>query len=207
MKGLGFLLVFSLVGLSDANVGIDTVPVLNVTKYLGRWYQIYADAVVIDTFERDAVCVTADYTLRKDKKIGVLNSERLKTVKGKGKNITGYAYIPDPKQPGKLKVHLEGTFFDAPYWVVKLGPPSFSKQNLYQYSVITDPVKVTLFVLARDVKTFKSQYDVEVTEWLKENGFTRFFNKPIATLQSDECPYPGNRASPYQSLEEFLNME
>ena len=44
----------------------------------------------------------------------MLNSERLKTVKGEGKNITGYAYIPDPKQPGKLKVHLEGTFFDAP---------------------------------------------------------------------------------------------
>ena len=52
-------------------------------------------------------------TLRKDEKIGVLNSERLKTPKGKGKNITGYAFVPDPKYPGKLKVHLDGVPIDA----------------------------------------------------------------------------------------------
>ena len=44
----------------------------------------------------------------------MVNSERLKTETGDGKNITGYVYIPDPKEPGKLKVHLEGTPFDAP---------------------------------------------------------------------------------------------
>lgn len=53
-------------------------------------------------------------TLRKDGKVGVLNSERLRTPTGEGKNITGYAYIPDPKEPGKLKVHLGGTPVDAP---------------------------------------------------------------------------------------------
>ncbi|XP_015750135.1 PREDICTED: temperature-induced lipocalin-1-like [Acropora digitifera] len=118
MKVCSFLVMIALVRWSDG-LGIDTVSSLNVTKYLGRWYQIYADAVVTSTFERDAVCVTADYTLRKDEKIGVLNSERLKTPKGKGKNITGYAYVPDPKYPGKLKVHLDGVPIDAQYWVVK----------------------------------------------------------------------------------------
>ncbi|XP_015773049.1 PREDICTED: outer membrane lipoprotein Blc-like [Acropora digitifera] len=188
MKVCAFLVMIALVRWIDG-LGIDTVSSLNVTKYLGRWYQIYADAVVTSTFERDAVCVTADYTLRKDEKIGVLNSERLKTPKGKGKNITGYAYVPDPKYPGKLKVHLDGVPIDAQYWVVKLGPPSFSDQHLYQYSVITDGFQVTLFVLARDVNTFKSRYDEEVKEWLKENGFSHVYNKPIATLQSDECIY------------------
>ena len=47
-------------------------------------------------------------TQREDGKIGVLNSQRLKTETGVGKNITGYAYIPDTKQPGKLKVRLQG---------------------------------------------------------------------------------------------------
>ena len=59
------------------------------------------------------LCFCLD-SLRKDGKIGVLNSERLKTETGEGKNITGYVYMPDPKEPGKLIVHLEGTPFDAP---------------------------------------------------------------------------------------------
>ena len=46
--------------------------------------------------------------------MGVLNSERLRIPTGEGKNITGYAYIPDPNQPGKLKVHLGGVPVDAP---------------------------------------------------------------------------------------------
>jgi len=168
---------------------------------------MYADLTVMETFERGAVCVTADYTLRKDGKIGVLNSERLKTETGDGKNITGYAYIPDPKEPGKLKVHLEGTPFDAPYWVVKLGPASFGEEGLYQYSVITDNLQATLFVLARDVDTFKSQYDEEVTTWLAENGFTHFYNKPIPTVQNKKCIYSDKRLSPYQSLWEFLRQK
>ena len=39
MKLVVFL-VFALLGWSDA-LGIDTVPTLNVTQYLGRWYQVF----------------------------------------------------------------------------------------------------------------------------------------------------------------------
>ena len=53
-------------------------------------------------------------TLRKDGKIGVVNSERLYTETGEGKNITGYVYLTDPKEPGKLTVHLQGTPADLP---------------------------------------------------------------------------------------------
>jgi len=204
MKYAVFLLVIAFC--SDA-FGINTVSTLNVTQYLGRWYQMYADATVVGTFERNAFCVTADYTLRKDGKVGVLNSERLYSETGTQNNITGYAYIPDPAQPGKLKVHLDGVPVDAPYWVVKLGPPSFGEQGLYQYSVVTDNFQATLFVLARDVDTFRSQYDAEVKSWLAENGFTYPWNKPIATVQDDECLYLMKRASPYQTIKELVEQE
>ena len=92
-------------------------------------------------------------------------------------------------------------------WVVKLGPASFGEEGLYQYSVITDNLQATLFVLARDVDTFKSQYDEEVTTWLAENGFTHFYNKPIPTVQNKKCIYPDKRLSPYQSLWEFLRQK
>ena len=75
-------------------------------------------------------------------------------------------------------------------WVVKLGPPSFGNKGLYQYSIVTDPLKIGLYVLARDVDNFKSQYDKEVTSWLAENGFKHFYNKPVPTVQNKRCLYP-----------------
>lgn len=92
-------------------------------------------------------------------------------------------------------------------WVVKLGPSSFGDNGLYQYSVVTDNLQATLFVLARNVDTFKSQFDEEVTTWLAENGFTHFWNKPVPTVQNKNCLYVGKRASAYQTLREFLEQK
>lgn len=92
-------------------------------------------------------------------------------------------------------------------WVVKLGPPSFGEQGLYQYSIVTDNLKFTLFVLARDVDTFRSQYDEEVKSWLAENGFTYPWNKPIATVQDKDCLYVIKRVSPYQTVKRVPRKE
>ena len=51
----GFLL--DTIGLSTK---VTTVTELDVSKYLGRWYQMYASQSVYVTFERKAICVTAD---------------------------------------------------------------------------------------------------------------------------------------------------
>ncbi len=40
---------------------IDVVPNLNITAYLGRWYQMYEDKFVETTIERGVLCVTGDY--------------------------------------------------------------------------------------------------------------------------------------------------
>lgn len=199
-------LFFALVGWNEV-FGIDTVPQLNMSQYIGRWYQMYSDKIVLESFQRNAVCVTADYTLRKDGKIGVLNSERLYTERGEGKNITGYVYLKDTKQPGKLTLHLDGVPLDTPYWVVKLGPVSKTGKNLYQYSIVSDSMQIQLYVLARDVDSFKILYDKEVKSWLANHGFNRFYNKPVPVLQNDNCLYPKTRASPFQSHMEFSGQE
>ncbi len=37
--------------------------------------------------------------------------------------MTGYAYVPDASEPGQLLVHFDNTSaFDAPYWVLEIGP-------------------------------------------------------------------------------------
>ncbi|EDO36993.1 predicted protein [Nematostella vectensis] len=182
--------------------GIDTVPTLNVTSYLGRWYQMYSDFIVEETFERNAVCVTADYTLRKDGKIGVVNSNRDKKPDGELKQITGYAYQPDPEVPGKLKVHFDTVPVEGSYWILKLGPVSGGQ---YQYSIVTDGLKATLFVLSRDPNNYE-KYDKEIQEFLKNNGFTHLWNKPRKTYQSEDCKYAPKPGSPYQTLRSHLDQ-
>lgn len=57
----------------------DTVPSLNTTAYLGRWFQMYTSLIPNVTFERNSYCVTADYlsTTEPDAAFAVINSERL----------------------------------------------------------------------------------------------------------------------------------
>lgn len=93
-----------------------------------------------------------------------------------------------------------------PDWIVKLGPQTFGPDKQYQYSIVTDGLQLTLFVLARDPEGFTKEYDEEVKTFMKNNGFTHFYNKPIATLQKKECEYPTPPMSIYQSAEEYLNQ-
>ena len=73
-------------------------------------------------------------------------------------------------------------------WVVQLGPPTFSG-NRYQYAVVTDPCKLSLFVLARNVTEFKMNYDNRVREKLKKQGFVKFYNRPTEVYQGSDCVY------------------
>ncbi|XP_062588663.1 uncharacterized protein LOC134250312 [Saccostrea cucullata] len=150
---------------------------------------MYGSQSIYATFERGAYCVTADYTLTNDGSghITVLNSERLNSATGPLKVIHGYA--TPSGTPGKLTVHLETVIFDAPYWVIKLGPDTYGSDNKYQYAIVSDNVKATLFVLARDPEVFKRDYEAEVLQFLQEKGFTTIVNKPVKTYHESDCTY------------------
>ena len=56
------LLALAVVGANAVGVkklNPDTVDELSVPAYLGLWYQMYADQVVISSFEQNCFCVTA----------------------------------------------------------------------------------------------------------------------------------------------------
>jgi len=167
---------------------INTVPELKVDKYLGRWFQMYTSLAVKATFEREAVCITADYGLNADNgTVSVLNQERVKVPTGNLKTIHGYANTTS--EPGKLMVTLETAPIVAPYWIIALGNETYGSESLYEYSVVTDSLSASLFVLARDVDEFRMKYEKEVWKFLEDNGFTKFYNSPIKTLQDADCQY------------------
>jgi lipocalin len=95
--------------------------------------------------------------------------------------ISGYAYYTNTSEPGKLTVHLDGVPVDSPYWIVKLGEVL---NDEYQYSIITTPSGISLWVLTRDIDYFYDNYDEEVTQYLYDNNF-----KYETIVQDDNCKY------------------
>lgn len=183
MKFLAFLL-FSFV-LTETKA---QVPELNRSQYLGRWYQAYSDFAVEATFENNSFCVTAEYGIYPNDTISVVNRERQYNISGPERRVLGWADLSNASEPGELTVHLQTTTgFGAPYWVYEVGPPTYNG-SFYEYSVVSDPLKFTLFVLARNLTEFASIWASGVLERLKENGFTEFWNTPIATVQ-ENCDY------------------
>jgi lipocalin len=160
----------------------STVETLDLEKYQGRWYQIYGNNFD-QLFEKYSSCITADYTLVPNGNVSIVNSqyEKYNGIE----QIEGYAYYgptTDPKlHPGELTVHLNGVPYDAPYWVYNLGPES---NGFYDWSIVSDPLKLSLFVLARDVDIYYEEYDSEVLELLEMYGFDN-----LVTVEHNNCEY------------------
>ena len=175
---IGFL-SFELCSSSKSNLrGLKSAPptieYIEVDKYLGRWYQVYGSPTNV-IFQGYGKCITADYGLMQNGNISVLNSQL--NSKDELEQISGYAYYTNTSEPGKLTVHLDGTPVDAPYWIVELGE---IKDEQYQYSIITSPSGISLWVLTRNVDAFYEEYDTEVKEFLSDNNFN------YVTIKQDE---------------------
>lgn len=172
--------------LATATLAWTPVTEINTTQYLGRWYQAYADLAVTATFENSSYCVTADYGLNENGTVSVVNRERQYGVDGPERVIYGWANTANASAPGELTVHLQGTgSFGAPYWIFDLGPVG---EEGYSYSVVSDPFRLTLFVLARNLTEFAELWSADVLTELKEAGYTGFLNTPSATVQAN-CTY------------------
>lgn len=138
LKKISALLGFVLCGC----VGIpkDVTPVDNfaLEKYLGKWYEI---ARLDHSFERGLSHVTAEYSLRKDGDVKVLNrgySEK----DGKWKVAEGRAKFVNQADQGFLKVSFFGPFYGS-YVIFELD------HARYQYSLVCGPNKSYLWLLAR----------------------------------------------------------
>lgn len=169
----------------------DTVDELDVSKYLGLWYQMYGDAVVMKGIEKDSYCDTALYGDNGDGTISVHNYASMYSANGtEVYTIDGMAYVTDPTEPGKLTVKFDpdsdASAFPAPYWVLELGPED--ENGLYSWAIVSDNLSAFLFVLARDIQEFNEKYDAEVTATLTELGFTGL-SAPIAVYQGSDCVY------------------
>jgi len=156
------LLVLSF-SLLEGCVGIpeDVEPVNNfkIERYLGKWYEI---ARLDHSFERGLSQVTANYNMRSDGGIKVIN-RGYSAEKNSWKQAEGKAYFVENSDLGYLKVSFFGPFYGA-YIVFEL-----DHEN-YQYSLVSGPDKSYLWILSRSPKIKENTKNMLIKR-AKELGF------------------------------------
>ena len=138
LKKLLALLVMLVPGCVGLPEGITPVAEFDVQRYLGQWYEI---ARLDHSFERGLEKVSADYSLRNDGGINVIN-RGYDPAKKEWKEATGRAYFVGEPTVGRLKVSFFGPFYGG-YNIIAL-----DRQG-YSYSMVCGPDRSYLWILSR----------------------------------------------------------
>jgi apolipoprotein D and lipocalin family protein len=118
-------LLLGLAGCASVPAGtqpLDVVDRVDVQRYLGRWYEI---ARFQSGFEKTIVGATAEYSLRPDGRIQVVNSGFKKDLDGPYTEVKAVAWVPDSSRPGALKVKFFN-LFAADYLIFGLDQEGYS---------------------------------------------------------------------------------
>ena len=156
-------ILFFLACIQCACTGVpnDIQPIRNfqLNKYLGKWYEI---ARLDHSFERGLSQVTANYSLREDGGINVINSG-FSEDKQDWQTAEGKAYFVDDPETGHLKVSFFGPFYGS-YVIFEVD------QTGYQYAYITSYNKEYLWMLAR-TPVVKNEIINDFLRTAKAKGF------------------------------------
>jgi len=121
-------------------VGNTSVPQpakrVDLERYLGRWFEI---GRYEQSFQKGCMGVTADYSLREDGSINVLN--RCRKPDGRVDEARGRAKVVDRVTNAKLKVSFFGPFY-GDYWVL-------DHADDYSWSIVGESSGRYLWILAR----------------------------------------------------------
>ncbi len=149
---------------------VTPVKDFDITRYLGKWHEI---ARLDHSFERGLERVSAEYSLREDGGVNVIN-RGYSTEDQRWQEAQGKAYFVEEETTGYLKVSFFGPFYGS-YVVFELDHEG------YEYAFVSGPDTSYLWLLAREpqvseaVKTlFKSRtqalgFEADALIWVDQS--------------------------------------
>jgi apolipoprotein D and lipocalin family protein len=138
MKKILVLFVLLATGCVSIPDNITPVTSFQIERYLGKWYEI---ARLDHRFERGLTQISAEYSMRQDGGLKVLN-RGYSNEKQEWSEAEGRGYFVQSPNEAYLKVSFFGPFFGS-YIVFELDTVN------YQYALISGPDKSYFWLLAR----------------------------------------------------------
>ena len=148
---------------------LEVVPSVDLQRYLGTWYEI---ATIPQRFQKGCVGVTAEYSLRKNGDIQVVNTCLQQTLDGEVRRARGRARVVDKTTNAKLKVTFFWPFWGA-YWIIGLDAD-------YQWAIVGHPSRTYLWILGRSPQMDEALYG-EILDFIAAKGYD--LSKIQKTLQ------------------------
>jgi len=133
---------------------LPIVDYVDLDRYLGKWYEISS---LPQSFQKGCTATMAEYSMRGDGDIKVLNSCRLNSPDGKLKEAEGRAWVKDKKTKAKLKVQFflkEFKFFlfAGNYWILDI-------DKNYESVLVGEKSRKYLWILSRKPFLSSKRYD------------------------------------------------
>lgn len=153
------LILIIMVTLTTHAQKLETVPIVDLNRYAGKWFEI---AAYPQRFQKGCHCTTAEYTLSEKGYVIVENRCNRDSVNGNQSYIKGKAFVVKKSGNAKLKVQFFWPF-TGKYWIIDLAED-------YSYSVVSHPNKKYLWILSRTPKMDEVIYQQILTR-LDEKGF------------------------------------
>lgn len=119
-------------------------------RYLGTWHEV---ARLDHRFERGLVAVTADYAVREQGGVTVIN-RGFDVDDGEWSVAEGKAYFIGDEDTGSLKVSFFGPFYGG-YHILALDEAAPD----YRYALVAGPNRGYLWMLARDPELPEADYE------------------------------------------------
>lgn len=135
---------------------LDTVPRVDLTRYLGKWYEIASRPV---SQQEGCTCTTAEYSVLEEGVIRVVNKCR------KGEDIDqaeGKAFVVEGSGNAKLRVQFFWPF-RGDYWIIDLAED-------YSHAVVGTPSREYFWILSRSPRMNEDTLQTLVAR-LEAKGF------------------------------------
>lgn len=145
---------------------VKTVRYVDLERYMGTWYEI---ASYPQWFQKNCTATEANYRLKEDGEVEVINRCHLNDPSGEVKEAKARAWVVDRPEPAKLKVQFfpkwpKVPFLAGNYWIIILD------ERDYRYAVVSDPKQQTLWILSR-TKTMDDEVLNSILNELDQRGF------------------------------------
>ncbi|EJF09517.1 MULTISPECIES: lipocalin family protein [Pontibacter] len=169
--GAVLLGAFIISSCSSTNAPLETVPAVDLERYMGKWYEI---ASIPQRFTKGCQCTTANYELNTEEGYVEVYNSCLK--EDKVSDVKGKAFPVEGSNNSKLKVQFFWPF-KGDYWILELDPA-------YRYVMVGSPDRESLWFLSRTPTMDDATY-ARLEQLAKSKGF------PVEQLQMTGQPCAG----------------